>query len=230
MPRSARIIVPNIPHHVFQRGDNRSSIFAEPADFSYYLQNLREWKVTLGVKVYGYCLMTNHVHLILEPSDDTHVVGKLMRRLAGRQTRYVNRLEGRSGSLWDGRYKASPIQTERYLLACSRYVELNPVRANIVATPEEYAWSSFRYKASTTGIGWLDEDPCFRTLGDSHPERAQCYATYVRSAVSSEEETLIRQALRRNQLTGDEKFIDEIAERVGRRIELRGRGRPGKSE
>jgi len=230
MPRSARIIVPNIPHHVFQRGHNRSSIFAEFADFSYYLQNLRECKVTLGVKVYGYCLMTNHVHLILEPSDDTHVVGKLMRRLAGRQTRYVNRLEGRTGSLWDGRYKASPIQTERYLLACSRYVELNPVRAKIVATPEEYAWSSFRYKVSATGIGWLDEDPCFRILGDSHPERAQSYATYVCGAVSSEEETLIRQALRRNQLTGDEKFIDEIAERVGRRIELRGRGRPEKSE
>lgn len=228
MPRSARVIVPNVPHHVVQRGHNRLSIFAEPADFNYYLQTLREWKRTLGVKVYGYCLMTNHVHLILEPSDDAHVIGKLMRRLAGRQTRYVNRLEGRTGSLWEGRYKASPIQTERYLLACSRYVELNPVRARIVATPEQYAWSSFRHKVGTTGIGWLDEDPCFRALGDRHPERARRYAAYVRRVVSAEEEKLIRQAVRRNQLTGDERFIDEIAERVGRRIELRGRGRPRK--
>jgi REP element-mobilizing transposase RayT len=74
MPRSARIIVPNVPHHIVQRGHNRSSVFAEPADFNYYLQTLREWKTTLGVKVYGYCLMTNHVHLILEPSDDARVV------------------------------------------------------------------------------------------------------------------------------------------------------------
>ena len=228
MPRSVRVIVPNVPHHVVQRGHNRSSVFAESADFNYYLQTLREWKITLGIKVYSYCLMTNHIHLILEPSDDAQVVGKLMRRLAGRQTRYVNRLEGRTGSLWDGRYKASPIQTERYLLACSRYVELNPVRAKIVATPEEYAWSSFRRKVTATGTGWLDEDPCFRALGNRHSERARCYAAYLRSVVSAEEETLIRRAVRRNQLTGDERFINEIAARVGRRIELRGQGRPGK--
>jgi putative transposase len=171
--------------------------------------------------------MTNHVHLILEPPDDTQVMGKLMRRLAGRQTRYVNRLEGRTGSLWDGRYKASPIQTERYLLACSRYVELNPVRARVVATPEDYPWSSYRYKLRATGFGWLDEDPCFRTLGKNHAERARCYRAYVRSVVSVEEERLIRQAVSRNQLTGDEPFIAEITERIGRRIELRGRGRPG---
>jgi putative transposase len=97
MPRSARVIVPTVPHHVVQRGHNRSRVFAESADFNYYLQTLREWKITLGIKVYGYCLMTNHVHLILEPSDDAQVIGKLMRRLAGRQTRYVNRLEGRTG-------------------------------------------------------------------------------------------------------------------------------------
>ena len=84
MPRSARIIVPNVPHHIVQRGHNRSSVFAEPADFRYYLQTLRTWKNTLGIKVYGYCLMTNHVHLILEPPEDGRVVGKLMRRLAGR--------------------------------------------------------------------------------------------------------------------------------------------------
>jgi putative transposase len=77
MPRSARIIVPNVPHHVVQRGHNRSSVFAESADFNYYVQTLREWKITLGIKVYGYCLMTNHVHLILEPSDDAQVIGKL---------------------------------------------------------------------------------------------------------------------------------------------------------
>jgi len=229
MPRSARVIVPNIPHHIVQRGHNRSSVFAEPADFRYYLQTLRTWKNTLGVKVYGYCLMTNHVHLILEPPDDGLVVGKLMRRLAGRQTRYVNKLEGRTGSLWEGRYKASPIQTERYLLACSRYVERNPVRARIVATPEDYAWSSIHHKLKAASAGWLDADPCFEALGTSHRERARYYADYVSGEIKAEEEELIRQAVNRNQLTGDDSFVREIEARIGRRIELRGRGRPKKN-
>ena len=229
MPRSARIIVPNIPHHIVQRGHNRSSVFAEPADFRYYLQTLRTWKNALGVKVYGYCLMTNHVHLILEPPDDGRVVGKLMRRLAGRQTRYVNKLEGRTGSLWEGRYKASPIQTERYLLACSRYVERNPVRARVVATPEDYAWSSIHHKLKTASAGWLDVDPCFEALGTSRCERARYYADYVSGGVKAEEEELIRQAVNRNQLTGDDSFVREIEARIGRRIELRGRGRPKKN-
>ena len=228
MPRSARIIVPNIPHHIVQRGHNRSSVFAEPADFRYYLQTLRTWKNNLGVKVYSYCLMTNHVHLILEPPDDGGVVGELMRRLAGRQTRYVNKLEGRTGSLWDGRYKASPIQTDRYLLACSAYVELNPVRARIAATTEDYPWSSIHRKIEATHTGWLDVDPCFEALGANHRERARCYAEFISAGISAEEEELIRQAVNRNQLTGDDKFIREIAARIGRRIELRGRGRPRK--
>jgi len=138
MPRKARVVLPNYPHHVVQRGYNRQAVFIEETDYLYYLENLAEWKTTLGCKVYGYCLMTNHVHLIVDPGERAENLGLLVKRLAGRQTRLVNRVERRTGSLWEGRYKSSAIETDRYLLACCRYVELNPVRAGMVATPAEY--------------------------------------------------------------------------------------------
>ena len=129
MPRMARIVLPNFPHHIVQRGHNRQATFAEAADFERYLDTLREYKAEYRVKVLAWCLMTNHLHLLLAP-EDLDGLGKLMKRLAGRQTRYHNHLEGRSGTLWEGRYKSSVVQSDAYFLACCRYIELNPVRAH----------------------------------------------------------------------------------------------------
>jgi putative transposase len=112
LPRMGRVVVPSYPHHVVQRGHNRQVVFAEAADFSYCLQALAEFKAGYAVQVYGFCLMTNHVHLVLQPGERVAGLGQLMRRLAGRQTRYVNRQEARSGTLWGSRYKSSPIQTD----------------------------------------------------------------------------------------------------------------------
>ena len=137
MPRIARAVLSAYPHHVVQRGHNQQVCFADRGDYERYLATLAEFKGKLGVKVYAWCLMTNHVHLLLEPSDETSL-GLLMKRLSGRQTRYHNRLERRSGTLWEGRYKSSLVQSEGYLLACCRYIELNPVRARMVAAPEDY--------------------------------------------------------------------------------------------
>jgi len=131
MPRKARVVVPNTPHHLVQRGHNKQVVFVERQDYHYYLQNLREWKEKLTCKVYAYCLMTNHIHLIVDPGEEPDNLALLMKRVTGRQTRLVNYLEKRTGSLWEGRYKSSPIDTNEYLLACCRYVELNPVRAKM---------------------------------------------------------------------------------------------------
>ncbi len=165
MPRNGRVVLQNYPHHIVQRGHNRQVVFAGEDDFRYYLDTLIKWKTEYGVKVYGYCLMTNHVHLVLEPPDEIAVLGRLMKRLAGRQTRYVNRLEGRRGTLWESRYKSSPIQTDEYLLACCRYVDLNPVRARMVVSPQDYHWSSYRMKVGLDASSWIDEDPCYLSLG-----------------------------------------------------------------
>ena len=142
MPRQARFVLPHFPHHIIQRGHNRQAVFNRDDDYGYYLDTLKEWKARLGCKVYAYCLMTNHVHLVIDPGANPEHLGLLMKRLAGRQTRYVNVMEKRSGSLWEGRYKSSLVQADAYLQACCRYVELNPVRAGLVDDPAKYRWSS----------------------------------------------------------------------------------------
>jgi putative transposase len=129
--RKARVILPNPPHPIVQRGHNKRALFVEKADSLYYLANLREWKENLKVLVYGCCLMTNHIHLIVDPRSCPSNINELMKHLAGCQTRYVNKMEHRSSSLWEGRYKISPIQTDEYLLRCCHYVELNPVKAKM---------------------------------------------------------------------------------------------------
>jgi putative transposase len=229
MPRMARVVLPNYPHHVVQRGHNRQVVFAAEEDYQRYLTDLRELKDAFGVKVYAYCLMTNHVHLLLAPGESTSGLSQLMKALAARATRYRNRLEGRSGTLWESRYKSSVVQTDTYLLACSRYIELNPVRARMCAEPGDYPWSSY---PSRTGRGessdWLDTDPCFLALGPDPCERQERYASFVKQAVSEPEARLIREALQRGQLTGNSRFVDEVERIAGLRIERRGQGRPRK--
>ena len=151
-----------------------------------------------------------------------------MKRVAARQTRYVNRLEGRSGALWESRYKSSPVETEAYLLACMRYIELNPVRAQMVAQPEEHPWSSCAHHIGLRKNAWLDIDPAYLRLGQTARERASRYRDFVRAAITEGEWQLIRDAIQRGQLTVSERFVDEIAQKVGRRIERRRQGRPKK--
>jgi len=220
MPRKARLIVPNLPHHVVQRGYNRNAVFVERQDYEYYLETLQEWKYELGVRVYAWCLMTNHVHLILDPGDDSQAIGLLMKRLAGRQTRYINKQECRSGTLWEGRYKASAIQIDSYFLRCCRYVELNPVRAGLVSGPESYPWSSYRERTGYKNGSFLDAFP----VGCS----AMAYQAFVEQGVDSSEHRFISERLQRNGLTGGDSFVDEIERRIGIRIEARRPGRPAR--
>lgn len=226
MPRTGRVILPGYPHHIVQRGHNRQAVFAAPADYRYYLDTLAEFKDVYGIAVYAWCLMTNHVHLLLAPRDEASAVGRLMKRLAGRQTRYRNRLEARSGTLWEGRYRSSPVDSERYLLACTRYIELNPVRAGMAPTPEAYPWSSCRCRLGSGPASCLDEDPCYQALGPTSTDRAARYLRFLREAIPEQEWRLIRNALQRGQLTGSRQFAEEVARILGRRIGNRGRGRP----
>lgn len=219
MPRMARVFLENSPHHIVQRAHNRKAVFVEDADYKYYLNTLEEFSLDLGVHVNAYCLMTNHVHLVINPGSQRENISLLMKRLAGRQTRYVNKQEGRSGSLWEGRYKCSPIDSDDYLLTCCRYVELNPVKANMVSSPEEYAWSSYSVNAGfEQGARWLG-------LVDIEPN---AYKDFVASRIDPEEQIFLQRAVASNQLTGSLRFIDEVEERTGIRVERRNPGRPKK--
>lgn len=228
MPRKSRVVLPNYPHHIIQRGHNRQVVFVSNEDYLYYFDNLKEWKRELGCKVYAFCLMANHVHLIIDPGEKIDNLALLMKRVSGRQTRYVNKLEGRRGTLWEGRYKSSPINTDEYLLACCRYIEFNPVRSGIVKEPEEYKWSSYRYKVGKEKINWLDLDPCYRGLGKTEKKCEERYKEWVRGVMPEGELGLIRKAIQRGQLTGSNRFEEEVSMKIGRRIEFRGQGRPKK--
>ncbi|MHB1349285.1 MAG: transposase [Desulfobulbaceae bacterium] len=230
MPRQARLLLANCPHHIIQRGHNRQVIFAGDDDYLYYLDALKDWKARLGCKLYSYCLMTNHVHLVLDPGDQPENISLLMKRLAGRQARHVNRLEGRTGALWEGRYKSSPIQADRYLLACCRYVELNPLRAGMTDDPASYRWSSCPAKTGRVQGNWLDFDPFYLGLAATPEERALRYREWLQQTVPEGEWKLIREATQRGQLAGNGKFVDEISTKLGRRLDPRGPGRPRMEE
>jgi len=227
MPRTARIVLPNTPHHVIQRGHNKQPVFFKEDDYEIYLRLLRKWTGEFGVKIHGYCLMTNHVHLLLNPGPNVHSLAQAMKRVSGKFTRRINRLHVRTGTLWESRFKSSPIQTSEYLLACSRYVDLNPVRAGMVMHPGEYRWSSFHQKTSGMVNAWIDFDDCYIALGETVNERLQNYEKFVIEDIPANAEIdLIRRALNSGQLTGNGRFIDEVEKRTGRRIERRGPGRP----
>lgn len=230
MPRSARIVLPNTPHHIVQRGHNRQNIFVSNKDYSYYLKNLIDFKQVFSCKIYAYCLMTNHVHLIVDPGENPESLSLLMKRVAGRQTQYINKLEKRTGSLWEGRYKSSIISTQEYLLACCRYVELNPLRAGIVVDPGQYQWSSYAAKALAIDDLVVDLHSSYLSLGKNDEERRKRYTEYVLNTVPEQEIKLIREALQRGQLTGSERFRDEIEKKFGFRVSNKKQGRPKKRQ
>ena len=228
MPRVGRVVLPDYPHHIVQRGHNRQVVFAQESDFEVYLSNLRELKGECGIQVYAYCLMTNHDHLLLQPGEAIAELGRLMKALSARMTRYFNRLERRSGTLWESRYKSSPVQADQYLLACCRYIELNPVRARMVDQPGGYRWSSYAARMGGEGSEWLDFAPLYLGIGDDEECRRKGYREFLREGIPSGEWTLIREAVKRGQLTGNSRFAEQVEQIVGRRIETRGPGRPVK--
>ena len=126
-------------------------------------------------------------------------------------------------------FKSSPISTDEYLLACCRYVELNPVRAGIVVDPSDYRWSSYGIKIGNHEREWLDYDPCYMGLAENEKDRSEVYAVWVKGTIPEGEWSLIRQALQRGQLTGSSRFVDEIEKKIARRVKFRGQGRPSKT-
>ncbi|MFH0784080.1 MAG: transposase [Pseudomonadota bacterium] len=230
MPRSARTILPFTPHHIMQRGHNRQIVFVSDDDYNYYLENLLEFKREFDCRIYAYCLMTNHVHLIVDPRDKPESLSLLMKRVAGRQTRYVNKLEKRTGSLWEGRFKSSIISSKEYLPACCRYIELNPLRADLVTDPVQYQWSSYAAKVSGKKDPVIDDHPFYLSLGESKQHRQKAYAEYVLGTVPEYEIKLIRDALQRGQLTGSERFRAQTEKKLGIRFSNKKPGRPKKKQ
>lgn len=225
MPRRARIAIAGIPWYVIQRGNNRSACFYAQEDYRRYLETLREQATRHGCAAHAYVLMTNHVHLLLTPTRSDSVA-RLMKHLGQRYVQYINRSYRRSGTLWEGRFRSCLTQSEDYVLSCYRYIELNPVRADMVGHPRDYPWSSYR----TNGEGLPDpvitpHDEHLR-LGRHGPERRDAYRQLFRAHLDPERVAEIRQATNGNYALGSERFKDEVGRMLKQRVTPGKSGRP----
>ena len=225
MPRRARLVLPNVPMHLIQRGNNRQACFFADEDFLFYLEWLREYAGKSGCLIHAYVLMTNHVHLLIStrPGGD---IGALMKALGQRYVQYVNRTYRRSGSLWEGRFRSCLIQEEDYLLACQRYIELNPVRAAMVEHPADYRWSSFRANAQGETSMLLTPHRLYQALGNEPLLRQAAYRELFRYELEPRLIDSIRQATNGNFVLGNARFSDEIAATLGKRVTPGKPGRP----
>jgi putative transposase len=227
MPRRPRLSLPNTPLHIIQRGNNRQACFYADEDYRFYLDWLVEHAAKTGCQVHAYVLMTNHVHLLISaPSADAP--GALMKAQGQRYVQYVNRTYRRSGTLWEGRYRSCLTQDETYLLACQRYIELNPVRAEMVAHPAEYRWSSYRANAQGEPDGLVTPHMLFEALGPTAEMQQAAYRELFGCALEPGLVDEIRRATNGNFALGNGRFAGEVATVLGRRATPGKGGRPRK--
>ena len=227
MPRRKRNYLPGFPYHLVQRGNNRQPCFCERADFENYLDLWREKSHWYAVQVHGYCLMTNHIHFIVS-SEETDAISNTMKVVGSRYAYHFNKRHGRSGTLWEGRHRSSLIDSERYLLTCLRYVELNPVRAGMVASPDAYEWSSYALNTAARG-SWLTPHAVYLSLGRDPNERACVYRGLFDRDIAENRIDFIREAAHYSMPIGDDGFRRYIESKFGLRPGYSTRGRPAKN-
>lgn len=225
MARLPRIDAVGIPQHVVVRGVDRQPCFFAPGDRALYLDLLREAAARCDVDVHAYVLMTNHVHLLVT-GNVPRAVSATMHRVGARYVRRVNGWYARSGTLFEGRFRASLVQSERYVLVSMRYIELNPVRAGMVEHAEDFRWSSYRSNAGIECADWLVPRDEYRRLGRSARARGKAWRELVATPPAVAEVASIRKHLNANRALGDERFQSEIAAMLGRRVHVLPPGRP----
>jgi len=228
MPRCARAIIPEVSLHVIQRGNNRVACFRSDSDRLLYLALLADRSRLHGCDVHAYCLMTNHVHLLITPSAPQSCA-RLMKDLGQRYAQYVNKTYERTGTLWEGRYRSCLTQSERYVLACYRYIEQNPVRAGMVSRPSEYPWSSYRGNAEGARNPLLTPHVEFLALGTTEDARRAAYRTLVADALPADLIADIRTATNGGLALGNSAFRSLASRAAGRRLYREAPGRPAQN-
>lgn len=226
MPRKPRFALPGVPQHVIQRGNNRDPCFFAAQDYRRYLEDLNVARERHGCHLHAYVLMTNHVHLLLTPLGAQGCIGGMMQTLGRRYVRFVNETYRRTGTLWEGRYKACLIDSEPYLLSCMRYIELNPVRAGIVRHASEYRWSSYGANAQGRGDPLITPHCLYTALGSSAAKRQAAYRELFRSHLDDAFVHEIRDALNHELVLGRSRFKDRIEATTQRQTRLGTPGRP----
>jgi len=220
MARSPRIDVPGLPQHLILRGNNRTACFHSDLDRHVFLKYLREALEETGCVMHAYVLMTNHVHLLVT-AHEAGVISRLMQSVGRRYARYVNTSQNRTGTLFEGRFKSSVVDTELYFLTVMRYIELNPVRAGMVVHPGDYPWSSFRQNASGAPSGLVTPHPQYEALGHDGLARRQAYLALFDGEFSDEALHEIRLHINKCRALGSDSFRDSLAARLGRPVGIR---------
>ncbi|OGI38523.1 MAG: transposase [Candidatus Muproteobacteria bacterium RBG_16_62_13] len=227
MPRKPRFYLPDIPAHVVQRGNCRQATFFADEDYAAYLNWLHEGARQQGCALHAYALMTNHVHLLVTPQD-SEAISRLIQFVGRHYVMYVNHTYAKSGTLWEGRHKGCVISSDDYLLACMRYIELNPVRAGMVASPDDYRWSSYRINAAGGGHDAITPHPLYLALGKDRKTRGDAYRELFRSALDSDRVHAIRATVQTGTPLGNECFKQQIERTLQRQVGQARRGRPEK--
>lgn len=225
MARLGRYFIKDQPLHVIQRGNDRQAVFYGPGDYRRYRDWLMEAANEYGCRVHAYVLMTNHVHLLVTPAR-AESLPRTMQSLGRRYVRYVNVAYKRTGTMWEGRYRAAPIDSNAYFLLCCRYIELNPVRARMTAHPRDYPWSSYRAHALGEKDSLVSDHALYRALGRSPDERQRAYRGLFRGKLDEEFVDALRTATNGGWALGGERFKRQIAKAIGRRVSPLPKGRP----
>ncbi len=227
MARLPRYFVEGQPQHLIQRGNNREPVFAAESDYRFYLDCLQDAADRHGCAIHAYVLMTNHVHLLATPATPESL-SKTLQSVGRRYVQYFNYTYERTGTLWEGRYKATVIDSEAYLLTCMRYIELNPVRAGMVGHPSDYPWSSYRANAVGDDNAILTTQLLYRRLGRSAVARQAAYRQLFRAQIGKADLEAIREATNKAWVLGNDRFREKVEALAGRRSTPRPRGRPRK--
>lgn len=229
MARLPRLILPGQPHHVILRGNNRQAIFFSDLDRQHLLATLTEVAVQYGVAIHAYVLMDNHLHLLLTPSaaDD---LSRMMQALGRRYVGWFNARHRRSGTLWEGRFRAGLIEGERHLLACMRYIELNPVRAGLCLEPAQWPWSSALHHLGLARSGLITEHEMYWSLGNTPFEREHAYRDFIGQGVPESERASFTDAALRGRPVASDAFLKPLVADHEVVVVRRPRGRPRKAK
>ena len=225
MARLSRLTLPGYPHHIIQRGNNRQPIFAGTPDYETLLGMVEEFARKFGVAVHAYVLMNNHFHLLATPSSGEGVP-QMMQALGRSYVRYFNGRQDRTGTLWEGRYKSTLIQAEKYLLACMVYIDLNPVRAGLVAHPADYPWSSHLHYIGRRSDRLVTPHPLYWELGNTPFARDLAYAELVSAGIGAECQRALTEATFRGWALGEPDYVADLQRRTERRVSKARAGRP----
>ncbi|MBC7502725.1 MAG: transposase [Herminiimonas sp.] len=227
MARLPRLVVPHQPHHIIQRGNGRNTVFYDTEDHLVFLMRLREAARQYKVAIHAYVLMSNHIHVLASPADATGLA-RMMQWIGRHYVPYFNRKYSRAGTLWEGRYRATVLDSERYFMTCSRYIELNPVRAGMVDGPGDYPWSSYAHHVGIKPDPIITDHPLYWSLGNTPFEREAAYMALIELGLTTLETTVLSQATLKGWALGTEKFKAALEKQANRRVSPTTRGRPRK--